>query len=109
MTNTAAPETTTDESGNYEPESTYRAGDVPTRKLAFRLTRGDVIRHARRTYRVLSVDLLVLYPRNARVSGATVRHAYRVTMVRTVAGRPTGERSIKIDLAETALVTLVTK
>jgi hypothetical protein len=28
---TTTPATTTDESGNYEPESTYRAGDVPTR------------------------------------------------------------------------------
>lgn len=54
---------------------------TPTRKLAFRLERGDVIRNGGRQYRVLRTDLVVLYPRAARITGESSRPAYRVTIV----------------------------
>ncbi len=77
---------------------------APARKLAYRLERGDIIRHERRVYRVTAVDLMVLYPRNARLTGAPTRTAYRATMVPT---RRSGGRSVQVTFEQTTLVTLV--
>jgi hypothetical protein len=72
-----------------------------SQKLACHVQRGDLIRHERRVYRVRNVELVVLYPRDARITGATSRCAYRLVMS---PARASGGRSISVRFEATDLI-----
>lgn len=76
--------------------------DAPRRVLARNVQRGDEVLHARRRCRVLSIDLMVLYPRNRNTPTPNPRLRFRLAPL-------SGARPVEVTVEQMDFLKVVAK